>query len=248
MFFLPLLLLILGSFYGFKQNRHDVADVMWSLWFVAFTLSTASLFVDELGFQVFTIICMIVLWAARLSLHIGKRFKSKKSQDKRYVELLKHTGSITKFFKVYILQALLAYVILTPVTLFIISGKQTNILVFAIGLIVFITGLAIESISDWQLAKFLKTAKKNSVCDSGLWAYSRHPNYFGEVVLWYGIFLCTFNSLANIWTIIGPLTITFLILKVSGVPMLEKTMQENPKYAKYIENTPMFWPKKPKKQ
>jgi len=247
MFFLPILLLILGSYYGFKENRHDIADVMWSLWFVAFTLSTASLFLDQLGFQAMVIIGMISVWAARLSLHIGKRFRSKKLQDKRYVELLKHTGSITKFFKVYILQALLAYVVLTPVTVFLISGVKTNGFFFWTGVTVFLAGFLIEAISDWQLSKFLQSSKKDSVCDSGLWAWSRHPNYFGEVVLWYGIFLSTLNSVTHLWTMIGPLTITFLILKVSGVPMLEKTMQANTKYAKYIESTPMFWPMKPSK-
>jgi steroid 5-alpha reductase family enzyme len=247
MFYLPVLLLVFGSSYGFSKNRHDVADVMWSLWFISFTLSTASLFLDKLSIQSWILIGMIVLWGLRLSMHIGKRFSSKKSMDALYVKLLKHTGSVTKFFKVYILQALLAFVVLTPVTIYLMSGAQTNSWQFSIGLLIFTTGLIIETVSDWQLSSFLKSCKKGSVCNSGLWGWSRHPNYFGEVVLWFGIFIATLSNLSFTWTIVGPITITFLILKVSGVSMLEKHMQDNPKYAKYVESTPMFWPRKPNK-
>lgn len=247
MFYLPVLLLFLGSSYGFSKKRHDVADVMWSLWFISFTLSTASLFFDKLSNQSWILVGMIILWGLRLSLHIGKRFSYKKSMDARYVKLLKHTGSITKFFKVYVLQALLAFVVLTPVTIYLMSGEQTNSWQFTIGLFIFAVGLIIETVSDWQLSRFLRSCKKGAVCNSGLWAWSRHPNYFGEVVLWYGIYIATLNNVSLIWTIVGPITITFLILKVSGVSMLEKHMQDNLKYAKYVENTPMFWPRKPNK-
>jgi len=97
-----------------------------------------------------------------------------------------------------------------------------------------------------QLRNFLANRKSSEeVCNKGLWAWSRHPNYFGEVVVWWGVFIFTISGYESLIGIVGPITITFLILKVSGVPMLEKQMMDNPKYKDYIENTSVFWPRKP---
>jgi steroid 5-alpha reductase family enzyme len=116
-----------------------------------------------------------------------------------------------------------------------------------IGIIVWLIGFYFEATADKQLKEFIKNPKnKGKIMQSGLWAYSRHPNYFGEVTMWWGIWLLNLNP--NWWTILGPLTITFLILKVSGVPLLEKKYQGNSEFEDYKKRVSVFIPWKPKKQ
>jgi len=102
-------------------------------------------------------------------------------------------------------------------------------------------------VGDWQLSQFIKDpSNKGKIIQSGLWKYSRHPNYFGEVVQWWGIFLMALSLPNGIITIIGPLTITILILFVSGIPMLEKKYENNPEFAEYKKRTSAFFPRFPK--
>ena len=117
----------------------------------------------------------------------------------------------------------------------------------AIGTVVFLVGLTIESLADLQLARFkADPANKGQVFDSGLWRYSRHPNYFGEFVLWWGLYLVAAAGGAY-WTVVGALLISFLLLRVSGVTLLERSLTETkPQYAEYVRRTSAFvlWPPK----
>jgi len=114
------------------------------------------------------------------------------------------------------------------------------------GVIVWAAGFYFEATADKQLKQFLQNPKnKGKIMQSGLWAYSRHPNYFGEVTMWWGIWLLNFNP--NWWTILGPLTITFLILRVSGVPLLEKKYEGRSEFEDYKKRVSIFIPWKPKK-
>ncbi len=119
-----------------------------------------------------------------------------------------------------------------------------------LGLLVWAVGFFFEAVGDWQLARFkANPANGGKVMNQGLWAYTRHPNYFGECLMWWGLFLVTLASPGNIWTIISPLTITILLLKVSGVTLLEKSIVETrPKYKDYIESTSAFVPWFPKRK
>jgi len=116
-----------------------------------------------------------------------------------------------------------------------------------LGLFVFIIGFAFEAGGDFQLARFKKNPNnKGKVLKTGFWKYTRHPNYFGEVTQWWGLWLIAINA-PNSWlSIVGPLTITILILKVSGIPMLEKKMAENPNFIEYKKRTSAFIPLPPK--
>jgi steroid 5-alpha reductase family enzyme len=117
-----------------------------------------------------------------------------------------------------------------------------------LGLGAWITGFSFEVVADWQMARFKKTRMPDDkIMKTGLWKYSRHPNYFGETVLWWGLFFLALSNGAPLWTVLGPLTITFLLLKVSGVPLLEKQYSNNPAYRKYQEVTSSFIPWVPKK-
>jgi steroid 5-alpha reductase family enzyme len=117
-----------------------------------------------------------------------------------------------------------------------------------IGVCIWLFGFLFEAIGDFQLLRFKRDpANRGKIMTSGVWCYSRHPNYFGEVTLWWGIFLICISVPGSWWTIVGPLTITYLILQVSGTPMLERRYADNPEYAEYIRRTSSFFPFRPKK-
>ncbi len=140
------------------------------------------------------------------------------------------------------------YIVSLVVSVINIIGPGNNNPFYYLGLLVWITGFVFESVADAQLKNFIKTkkGKDKKIMDEGLWKYSRHPNYFGEVTMWWGIFLISVGT--NYWpiTIISPVTITYLILKVSGVPLLEKKYQDDPDFKKYAIRTSIFFPLPPK--
>ncbi|MBM3204878.1 DUF1295 domain-containing protein, partial [Candidatus Uhrbacteria bacterium] len=122
------------------------------------------------------------------------------------------------------------------------AGGSLGLLDF-VGVAVWLLGFYFEAVGDAQLARFIKDpANKGKLMQSGLWAYTRHPNYFGEVTQWWGIWLVALSVPNSLFAMIGPLTITFLILKVSGIPMLEKKMAEHPDFAEYKRRVSVFIP------
>ena len=241
---LPIIFLLLVSCGGYLKNRHDIVDVAWGMWFVVWFVT----FSRFEGTQSWTLFALLSLWAVRLSCHIGMRFISKSKMDVRYQNMIngfQKYKTMRIFLQVYLLQGLLSAIVLSPILWFEQQNLGSETLIFGLGITVFITGFVIETVADWQLRRF-KLKNSKDVCNQGLWAWSRHPNYFGEVILWWGLFIATINSVASLLFVIGPLLITFLILKVSGIPMLEKHMMDNPKYKDYIRSTSVFWPKNPK--
>jgi steroid 5-alpha reductase family enzyme len=139
------------------------------------------------------------------------------------------------------------YVVALPL-IWIISSEAVPLDPIAIlGVLVWLTGFGFEAISDYQLKQFrADRANKGKFIESGLWQYTRHPNYFGEVVLWWGIYLIALPVEGAWFTIVSPLVITFLILKVSGVPMLEEAMSSRPGFAGYERRISKFFPRPPK--
>ncbi len=197
----------------------------------------------------FLVTLLVTVWGIRLAWHIHKRNRGK-TEDYRYAEWRKtwRWFYLRSYFQVYVLQGTLLFLVVFPVLLINqINGESINTLDL-IGLLVWLIGFFFESIGDAQLARFIKDpSNKGRVLQSGLWKFTRHPNYFGEVTQWWGIWILAL-SVPNGWIgIIGPLTITFLILKVSGIPMLEKKMIENPAFQEYAQKTSMFIPWFPKK-
>ena len=189
-----------------------------------------------------------ILWGTRLCLHIGKRFVNKKEEDKRYAKMAANWQRFyfRSFWQVFMLQGLLMLAMLTPVLSATYIAPETNFYFWGLGIVVFMLGFIFEVIADLQLSRFVKSKKPGEIMRSGLWKYSRHPNYFGEVVLWWGIWLITLPS--ELWyiSLIAPLTITFLILGVSGVPMAEAHYADNKEFQDYAKKTSIFFPWWPK--
>ena len=227
------------------QKRNDLADIAWGGGFVLLAWS-AYFLSDNPGTRGLFINALVTIWGLRLAWHIGRRNMGK-HEDYRYQAWRQAWGKwfyLRSFFQVYMLQGLLLAIISLPVY-FIHQMPASDLTVMdGIGLGIWLIGMLFESIADHQLAAFKKNPEnKGKLLQSGLWAYSRHPNYFGEVLLWWGIWIITLNNPEGWWTIIGPLTITFLILKVSGIPLLEEKMVNHPDFEAYRKRVPMFLPK-----
>ncbi len=226
------------------KKRNDVADIAWGLGFVL--MAWTSLFLsNDFGLRSVLINILVSIWGLRLAWHIHTRNKGK-TEDYRYEAWRKEWGSffyIRSYFQVYLLQGLLLFLIVSPVLVINKSYNSSVGFLDLIGIAVWLFGFYFEVVGDAQLARFIKNPEnKGKLMQSGLWAYTRHPNYFGEVTLWWGVLLVALSVPNGIYAIIGPLTITFLILKVSGIPLLEKKMEENPDFQEYKSRVSMFIP------
>jgi len=231
------------------RKRNDVADIAWGLGFVL--MAWLALYLSpEPSLRGVLLGALTSLWGLRLAWHIHSRNKGK-AEDYRYLAWRKQWGKwfyLRSYAQVYLLQGLLLFLISLPILLSNKNPNQALGVLEIIGVLVWILGFAFEVIGDFQLNKFIKNKKnKGKIIQSGLWQYTRHPNYFGEVTLWWGIWIIALSVDQGWIGLIGPLTITFLILKVSGVPMLEKRLEEKPGFEAYKKRVSMFIPMPPRK-
>jgi steroid 5-alpha reductase family enzyme len=224
----------------------SIVDTFWGLGFVLVAWSTFFASDGYLGRRLL-ITGMVTIWGLRLAIHIGIRSWGQ-GEDRRYRAWRERAGERfwwVSLFSVFGVQGILLWVIALGVQ----KAQLANVpdaftWLDALGLLVWAAGFLFEAVSDRQLKRFkANPANQGHVMDRGLWAYSRHPNYFGEMLVWWGVFLVTTATPMGLWTIISPLTITFLLLRVSGVTLLEKTIVDSrPKYADYQRRTSAFFP------
>lgn len=225
-------------------KRNDIVDIAWGMGFLL--ISSLGLYLGGYpGDTKLLIVFLVALWSIRLSVHIFLR-NTKKKEDYRYKQWRKDWGKyfiIRSFLQIYMLQGFLMYVIALPVTVALVSESAFYSPFIFVGLAIWIIGFFFEAVGDYQLSQFKKdTTNKGKIMTTGVWKYTRHPNYFGEVTLWWGMFVITFSQHSAWSTIIGPLTITFFILKVSGIPMLERKYEGNKEFEEYKKKTNAFFP------
>lgn len=232
---------------GQLLKRNDVADVAWGLGFV---LLSWVLYINRPSVQLSLATLLVTIWGIRLSTHIFIRNR-KKSEDYRYKQWREEWGKwfvLRSLLQVYLLQGLLLVVISAPVVGLGKNGLDSVSYVNFAGVLIWAFGFVFESVGDYQLSQFIAEKRtKGEVLQTGLWRYTRHPNYFGEVAQWWGIWLIAYDSPWFWYVVIGPLTITLLILKVSGVPLLERRYAGDKHYEAYKKRTSMFIPIPPKK-
>jgi len=224
----------------------SIVDSLWSL-MILLCLLVYVVLADQTGSRTPWVIGLVAIWAIRLSLHITIRNHGE-PEDRRYQAIRANNQPHFEFKSLYIvflLQGLLAWVICLPVVAA-VSGEAPPGPLDYFGIALWLTGMFFEVVGDYQLSRFLKEKKsETAVLDTGLWRYTRHPNYFGEAVLWWGFYLMALSAGAW-WTIIAPLLMTFLLLRVSGVAMLEKDISgRRPAYRDYIRKTNAFFPGPP---
>jgi len=230
------------------KKRNDVADVAWGLGFVL--LAWASFYLSGArGGRELTVCLLVSIWGLRLASHIYGRNKGK-PEDYRYQKWRIDWGKsfyLRSYLQVYLLQGALLFIIALPVLVINRNGGGSLGILDFIGVGVWLLGFYFEAVGDAQLARFIKDpANKGRIMQGGLWAYTRHPNYFGEVTQWWGIWLVALSVTGGLFTIIGPLTITFLILFVSGIPMLERKQEKHPEFQQYKSKTSIFIPLPPR--
>ncbi len=221
----------------------SIVDSFWSIMIVAaffVYLLTAS----SHGVRWFVVGTLLLIWGVRLSLYITVRNWGD-DEDKRYQDIRNKYQPhywIKSLFIVFIFQALLAWLVSLPL-LGIVTGSTTISFIDYAGLALVLFGIGFESIADYQLYRFRQDGKnRGQVMDKGLWKYTRHPNYFGEFCVWWGFFLFAISAGAW-WSVVSPLIMSFLLLKFSGVVLLEKDISKRrPRYAEYIKSTNAFFP------
>ena len=246
---LAMLAVLVATFAAARiAGKHSVIDTAWGLLFAA---AAVALFAVSAGdgdrVRRALLLAMTVLWGLRLAGHIGRRSVGK-PEDPRYEELLAKARGNPDLYAlrmVYLLQGVLAFVVAGPVLVAMFEPGPVRALAWA-GVALWCVGLFFEAVGDHQLERW-RAAHRGGVIDVGLWRYTRHPNYFGDACVWWGIFLVAAERWPGVLTIVSPVVMTLLLTKGSGVRILERHMQGRPGWAEYAARTSAFVPRPPKK-
>jgi len=244
---LVLLLMVLLWLVSVYLRNVSIIDLFWGP-AIAVAATAYWLTADEHSARATLVLVLAWMWALRLGIYLAFR-NAGKPEDRRYADMRRRHDPgfwLKSLILVFTLQAVLAWIVSAPLFGAMRGDAPLGLLDY-LGVAVFLFGLVWESLADLQLARFLRNrTTKDAVLDTGVWRYSRHPNYFGEFTLWWGLWLIAAAAGAW-WTIIGPLLLSFFLLKVSGVAMLEKDIAERrPAYRDYIAKTSAFIPRPPR--
>jgi steroid 5-alpha reductase family enzyme len=236
---LPSLTWIVSLFKG----DASIVDSLWSLIFLTMCATWFFAYEDTTPRSVI-VFALVAFWALRLSAYITWRNWGE-GEDARYQAMRRKYSpnfAVKSLFIVFLLQGLLAWIIALPLLAAITGSRPLNP-VDALAIVLVLFGTLFESIADAQLAAFkARPGAQGRVMDKGLWRYTRHPNYFGECCVWWGFYLFALAA-GGWWSILSPLLMTFLLLRVSGVVLLEKDIVERrPGYREYINRTNAFFP------
>jgi steroid 5-alpha reductase family enzyme len=230
----------------FKRDI-SIVDSVWSL-MILLGGAVYLLVLPDAGPRAAWVITLAAAWALRLAAHITWRGWGE-PEDHRYQAIRARNQphfEWKSFYLVFVLQAMLAWIVSLSL-LAAIAGASAWGLLDTVGVAVVLFGLTFEALGDWQLARFkADAANRGRVMSSGLWRYTRHPNYFGDFCVWWGFFLIALSA-GGWWAIVSPLLMSVLLLKVSGVALLEQDIAyRRPAYRDYVARTPAFFPGRPK--
>jgi len=230
-------------------KRNDIADVLWGV----YPALTAGLFflAGDRSFVAGFITVFIVMWGLRLTLHIGSR-NLRKSEDPRYVQWRMDWGRwflLRSYVQIYLLQGFLSILVMMPALILYEYGIVSvwSPFFLYVGAALWCVGFFFESVGDYQLRRFIENRENcGKIMMRGLWSYTRHPNYFGEVLLWWGVFVMIFGvygfAMPTTYAMISPVVVSILILCVSGIPMTEKRYEGNTDFDQYKNRTNAFFP------
>jgi steroid 5-alpha reductase family enzyme len=228
----------------------SIVDILWGTGFVITAWLYFALTPDGFLLRKLLIALLVTVWGLRLSLYILWR-NAGKGEDYRYQVWRKEAGEAwwwRSFFKVFLLQGILMWIIssLLLAAQFRSTPARLTVLDY-LGAALWLVGFFFEAVGDLQLRRFkVEPANRGKIMDHGLWRYTRHPNYFGDAAQWWGYYLIA-AAAGGRWTVFSPLLITLLLLRGSGVPLLEKSLASRPGYEVYIKNTSAFIPWFPRK-
>lgn len=238
---------VAGWLLSLARDNVSHVDVLWSLMFLA-----AGVFyflaLDEAGTRAVVVLVLLTAWSIRLAGYIARRNRGE-PEDHRYRTIRANNEPNFRFKSLYIvfgLQGALAWFISLPLMAAMSSDAPLGWL-DAAGIALWSVGMVFEAIGDWQLARFRRDpSNANRVLDRGLWRYTRHPNYFGNFCIWWGFYLLALAA-GGWWSVASPVLMTVLLLKVSGVSLMESTItSRRPGYADYVRRTNAFFPGPPR--
>jgi steroid 5-alpha reductase family enzyme len=232
---------------GRRIGRYNVVDVAWGVGFVAVTAVAATLgHGDET--RRWLLLALVAIWGLRLSWHIQRKTAGK-GEDPRYAALLRDATLSQVIRKVFVLQAFITWFVSFPVQLSAVRcptpKSLTSVTVLGVG--VWLVGVTFEAVGDRQLKVFkADPANRGVVMDRGLWAWTRHPNYFGDAAVWWGLWLITINGWVSLATVASPLLMTYFLVYVTGARLTEKLMAGRPGFDQYRQRTAFFFPRPPR--
>ena len=244
---IAVVVMMLGAWLvGLKIGRFDVVDTAWGLGFVLVALVS---FIWSSGGGNDTrrvlVVVLTAVWGIRLAIHIALRARGK-GEDPRYEAMFarsRYSPAVHALVFVYLTQAVVLLFISLPVQVAMYEPTTIN-WVAGLGVVVWVVGFFFETVGDWQLQRFRDDpASRGQVMDRGLWRYSRHPNYFGDACVWWGLYLIAAQSVPGALTILSPIVMTFTLAAGTGKPLLEREMaQRRPGYTAYVDQTSGFLP------
>ena len=242
-------LMIITALVGARIGRHNVVDVTWGGGFVLIALISAATGTGDLWRRLLLVV-LVGVWGLRLALHMVQRSRGH-GEDPRYTELLsKATGSRTWYAlrKIYLTQAVALWFVSLPLQVSAVSlGSVPPVVV--LGVVIWLLGWTFEAVGDAQLKAFKADASnKGKIMDRGLWSWTRHPNYFGDSAVWWGLFLVSASAWPGVFTILSPVAMTYFLVFATGARLLERSMEKRPGYREYQQRTSYFLPRPPKRQ
>ncbi|MGB0920280.1 MAG: DUF1295 domain-containing protein [Alphaproteobacteria bacterium] len=225
----------------------SIVDIFWGPSFVV-TAFIAWVLASNPNAVSVTVLALVTLWGLRLGIYLFRRNHGS-AEDWRYQKMRANhpdNFAVWSFYGVFGLQWAVMAVVSLPVVATLLSGGVFNALTF-MGIAIFATGLAFEANGDWQLSRFkADPANAGKVMNKGLWAWTRHPNYFGDATVWWGLGVIALGA-GHWWALIGPMVMTFFLINISGKAMLERKLaQTREGYEAYLQNTSGFFPLPPK--
>lgn len=234
-----------------RVRDNSIVDVAWGGGFLVVVVVAAWCSRLVAGRQILTAV-LVSVWALRLLLHIHARNRGRGGEDFRYRHWRETWGRwfvLRSYLQIFMLQGAVMWVVATPILIVGLGRGRPLGLVDGAGAMVWLFGFLFETVGDWQLLRFKRDpANKGEIMTTGLWRFTRHPNYFGEVVIWWGLFLIALGAPHGWWALSSPVMITFLLLRVSGIPMLERKYAGRADFARYRAVTNAFLPWFPRKQ
>jgi len=248
---LAIAVLMIGTWVvSLRLKNASIVDIVWGAGFVLVAWVSSALG-EGVASRKMLLVWMVTLWGGRLAIYLFIRNHGK-GEDPRYVAMRKRRGDtfgVQSLWLVFGLQGVLMWIVSLPVQVGSVADQPASLgPVEIVGVILYTVGIYFESTGDFQLSQFkADPANAGLVMDQGLWRYTRHPNYFGDFCVWWGIWIVAAATGMGIYTVIGPIVMTFFLLRVSGVAMLERSItKRRPGYDEYMRKTNAFFPAPPR--
>jgi steroid 5-alpha reductase family enzyme len=228
-----------------RLGRVVVVDLVWGLGFVLVALLCALLGKAPVRW---VLLGMVAAWGLRLAWHVGRRVLATSEEDPRYAAMLEGKSFGFAVRNVFATQGVAMWFVSLPVQVAAATEGQTEEILLGLGILLWVVGMVFESVGDAQLAAYKQDPDRGPVMDRGLWRYTRHPNYFGDACVWWGVFLVAAAGTPWAWlTVLSPALMTYFLVFATGAKLLEKSMMKRPGYPEYAARTSMFFPLPPRR-